>query len=282
MNYGYIYCTTNIINNKKYIGKKVSSKFNPKYLGSGILITNAITKYGTDKFIVELLEWCSSNDDLNNREKYYINKFNAYKSDVFYNIAMGGEGGNTYAGKTEEELIEIKRKISNANKGERNGNKGQYKGVLNSMYGKKHSMDTRLKISESLKKNNYNRSHAWTDDKNNKRNETITRYISLWRVVDKSNNQTYLNFTNKIVWIKTLFPEIYNSISKLEKLQLYREGFLLKNDIEIYVQKVDTKSTPTDLLHIYQKYHSDYKVLIYNRYLERMKKYRSDKKSNKV
>ena len=282
MNYGYIYCTTNIINNKKYIGKKVSSKFNPKYLGSGILITKAIAKYGSDKFIVELLEWCCSYNDLNNREKYYIDKFNAYKSDVFYNIAMGGEGGNTYAGKTEEELIEIKRKISKANKGERNGNKGQYKGILNSMYGKKHSMDTRLKISESLKKNNYNRSHAWTDDKNNKRNETITRYISLWRVVDKSNNQTYLNFTNKIVWIKTLFPEIYNSISKLEKLQLYREGFLLKNDIEIYVQKVDTKSIPTDLLHIYQKYHLDYKVLIYNRYLERMKKYRSDKKSNKV
>ena len=33
--YGYIYETTNLINGKKYIGKKASTKFLEDYYGSG-------------------------------------------------------------------------------------------------------------------------------------------------------------------------------------------------------------------------------------------------------
>ena len=43
--YGYIYETTNLINNKKYIGKKVSSVFlAEKYLGSGRILKQSILK----------------------------------------------------------------------------------------------------------------------------------------------------------------------------------------------------------------------------------------------
>ena len=54
--YGYIYETTNLINNKKYIGKRTSKKFLPNYLGSGVLITKAIEKYGKENFTVKLIE----------------------------------------------------------------------------------------------------------------------------------------------------------------------------------------------------------------------------------
>ena len=44
--YGYVYITTNLINNKRYIGQHKSDKFDTKYKGSGTLITQTFKKYG--------------------------------------------------------------------------------------------------------------------------------------------------------------------------------------------------------------------------------------------
>lgn len=90
--YGYIYLTTNKINGKKYVGQHRSEYFDTKYFGSGKLFVKALNKYGKDNFSVELLESCNSDEELNIKEIYYINKFNAVNSDEFYNIANGGLG----------------------------------------------------------------------------------------------------------------------------------------------------------------------------------------------
>lgn len=91
--YGYVYITTNLINNKKYIGQHRSDVFEPnKYLGSGLLLIKAIEKYGVNNFKCELLEECDSEDSLNEREKYWIKHFGAADSECFYNVARGGEG----------------------------------------------------------------------------------------------------------------------------------------------------------------------------------------------
>ena len=116
--FGYIYLTTSLINNKKYIGQKTSNKFlKESYLGSGKLIQRAINKYGKENFKVELLETCESKQELNEAERYWIRKFNADNSSDFYNISEGGDGGNTYQNLSEEQLIEIKQKISDKLKG---------------------------------------------------------------------------------------------------------------------------------------------------------------------
>ena len=39
--YGYIYITTNLINNKIYIGQHKSKNYDKKYLGSGLLLKRA-------------------------------------------------------------------------------------------------------------------------------------------------------------------------------------------------------------------------------------------------
>jgi phosphate starvation-inducible PhoH-like protein len=46
-----IYKITNLLNSKIYIGKDVSS--DPKYYGSGVIINNAIKKYGIENFLKE-------------------------------------------------------------------------------------------------------------------------------------------------------------------------------------------------------------------------------------
>ena len=91
-NYGYIYLTTNLINNKKYIGQHKSQKFNPNYKGSGIEIVKAFEKYGKENFRVELLEWCDTKEKLNDQEIYYISYYNAINDPNYYNIAKGGFG----------------------------------------------------------------------------------------------------------------------------------------------------------------------------------------------
>ena len=96
--YGYIYMTTNIINNHKYIGKHASEKvrktqkFDESYIGSGKRLLKAINKYGIENFICELIEWCETESELNVREKYWISYYHAVEDDSFYNISDGGDG----------------------------------------------------------------------------------------------------------------------------------------------------------------------------------------------
>lgn len=89
----YIYITTNLINGKQYIGQH-KGDYNDSYLGSGILITKAIKKYGKDNFTKEVLAYCNSREEADEKERYYIEKYNAIDSDNFYNCQEGGTGGD--------------------------------------------------------------------------------------------------------------------------------------------------------------------------------------------
>ena len=87
--FGYIYKTTNLINNRIYIGQHKCNFFDTNYKGSGKLIRRAFKKYGKDNFCVELIEECNSLESLNEREIFYIEKFNSRNEEIGYNIALG-------------------------------------------------------------------------------------------------------------------------------------------------------------------------------------------------
>lgn len=117
--YGFIYITTNHVNGKQYIGQKKYDKNNKwgSYLGSGIALKRAITKYGESNFSKDIIEECKTKESLDEREKYWIDYYNAVESDDFYNIASGGEGGNVIAGYSEEEKMDLSLRLSNIRKG---------------------------------------------------------------------------------------------------------------------------------------------------------------------
>lgn len=110
-----IYITKNLINNKKYIGK--DSHNNPEYLGSGALLLEDIKKYGKENFKKEILEICVK-ENLGEREEYWINFFNATKSNDFYNIRSQTSGWYN-KDLNEEKYNYIIDKISKANKGKK-------------------------------------------------------------------------------------------------------------------------------------------------------------------
>lgn len=145
----YIYKTTNLVNNKIYIGQTIHD--DPKYLGGGRLIKMAIEKYGRENFTKEILETCSKREDLSGREIYWIKKLNSRDPKIGYNMAEGG--ASFYV--TEES----KKKVSESLKGKYVGEnsfrygikltKEHKKIISESNLGKKISDETRKKMSDS-------------------------------------------------------------------------------------------------------------------------------------
>lgn len=115
-----IYRITNLINNKIYIGKTTRTlearwtehhKCYKSYIkknGTTIPLYNAIHKYGFNNFKIEIIEDNISNEEINNKEKYYIKYFNAQIKYDNYNVTEGGDGGRTWNKLSEKEVEEIK------------------------------------------------------------------------------------------------------------------------------------------------------------------------------
>lgn len=120
----YIYKITNNINDKVYIGKTLDTienrwkkhKQDSKKRGEEKRpLYNAMNKYGSNNFQIELIEECDDNL-ASEREIYWIKYFNSYY--YGYNATQGGEGKAIYdRDKILEELkvnpspIEISRKF---------------------------------------------------------------------------------------------------------------------------------------------------------------------------
>ena len=95
----YIYCITNLINEKKYVGKTTYSitkrfqehcKDSKKERCERRPLYNAMNKYGIENFVVEELIECP-NDELDSYEKMYIEKLQTYGHNG-YNATKGGDG----------------------------------------------------------------------------------------------------------------------------------------------------------------------------------------------
>ena len=89
----YVYEITNKINGKKYIGKHSTNNLNDKYMGSGVAISEAIKKYGIENFSKNILHLCGSEEEAFKFELLEIEKVEATKNSLYYNIASGGKGG---------------------------------------------------------------------------------------------------------------------------------------------------------------------------------------------
>jgi len=112
--YGIIYCATNRINGKRYIGQTIGPlsrrKIDHKYSAKKYRhrFANAIKVYGIDGFIWEEIDTGFSREELNNLERYWIQFYQSHGRDKGYNL---DEGGNSHRHQNE-----TKHKISRTKK----------------------------------------------------------------------------------------------------------------------------------------------------------------------
>lgn len=108
----YIYCITNIINNKRYVGKTtqpIEERFRKhcnevfRERTSKRPLYDAMEKYGIENFIIEELEQVEDSSILGEREIYWIQELQTYGSNG-YNATKGGDGQIVYDYK---ELVEL-------------------------------------------------------------------------------------------------------------------------------------------------------------------------------
>ena len=120
--YYLIYKTTNKINGKIYIGMHETTNIDDGYLGSGKRLLSAINKHGKESFKREVLFCFDNREDMLRKEAELVNEKFLKRKDV-YNLTSGGKGGFFY--------------INNSG--------------IDKFKGKKHTVETKAKISEYKK-----------------------------------------------------------------------------------------------------------------------------------
>lgn len=117
-----IYKITNLINGKSYIGLSTHIEDRWQYHKTPYnwerekdkLLYKAIIKYGIKNFIFEVLEECLP-EELSEKEKYYIEKYDTYKNG--YNMTTGGEDhrGESHPNHklSKEDIIDIRTRYDN-------------------------------------------------------------------------------------------------------------------------------------------------------------------------
>ena len=114
-----IYKITNKLNGKVYIGQSirpVEYRFH-RHINDAMHnkldthFARAIRKYGPDKWQLEIIDCAETQEELNQKEQYWIRYYNSVEEGYNETDAISKCGGNTYQSKTEEEMEVIKEKI---------------------------------------------------------------------------------------------------------------------------------------------------------------------------
>ena len=131
-----IYQIVNLIDGKKYIGSS-KNLYNRKSKHIYTLRTNshrncylqrAFNKYGEANFSFEVIEFINTEEELLPREQYYIELYQVCDRDKGYNLVVDATRNIL----SDEILVKIKENNT---------------GCKNPMYGKNHSLETKLRIS---------------------------------------------------------------------------------------------------------------------------------------
>jgi group I intron endonuclease len=221
-----VYCITNKINGKKYIGS--DSNNNPKYYGSGTYIKKAIKKYGKENFVKETLCEVDNIELMKELEEYWIECFNAYNNPLFYNATK-------YAAGISKFPDEKKINVINANKGNK-----YHLGFTQSEYqkeqtrkantGKIHTIDFKNQKRQKALGNKYALGNKLTEEQKlkitrSKINHECYQDPDRGKKISEKLSKPVLQYTKQGIFIK----EYPSSVSACKDLGITSIGRSLKN-----------------------------------------------------
>lgn len=142
-----IYKITNSVNNKVYIGqtwRTLSERFAAHKSASNkycVKLHNAFNKHGREKFSINLITFCHTQEVADQLERYFIEAFDSVKNG--YNITYGGGGIHGF-----RHLQSTKQKISKSLTGTKQTREHKTN-LANSRRGQKRSLETRQNMSKA-------------------------------------------------------------------------------------------------------------------------------------
>ena len=209
-----IYLITNLENKKQYVGItkfSITERFY-QHTKRGFILTEAIKKYGEDKFSIELIEEVDTAERAYELEQSYIKEYNS-KVPYGYNITDGGDGIFGWEA-TEEYRQECSERVKQLHKEKKVG-----------MYGKRHSDETKRKMSEASKGNNRCAGRVLSEESKEKiREKHLGKTLSDETKKRISENHHDVNGKNNPMYGKKHSPE---TIEKMRQKALMRR---LKKD----------------------------------------------------
>jgi len=218
---GIVYCCTNRINGKMYIGKtdkyrqRKQAHLSDARHGSRNHFHNAIRKYGENAFSWKVLEKNIPIDIINDVEMVYIELFGTFLPNNGYNMTHGGEGvyGYTITDERRKEMSETRTGTQNGFYGKHHTDEYKrmktklYSGENASWYGKKHTDETKEKMSLAAT--------------GNKKSAKVRKNMRRARKDNKGMPEHVLAKKRKEVFQKTLegvFITRWSSISRASKM----------------------------------------------------------------
>lgn len=222
-----IYLITNLFNLKKYVGItkfSLEERFS-QHTKRGFILTEAIKKYGEQKFSIELVEVVESAERAYELEIFYIKEYNT-KAPNGYNLTDGGDGIFGW-NITDEYREQCSFRVKELHKEKRIG-----------MYGKKHTEETKKKMSESSKGNQNCLGRVLSEESKQKISEKhLGKKLSEKTRKKISENHHDISGKNNPMYGKKHSPE---TIEKLkEKAKNRTKRFWVNNGIDEKLINID-------------------------------------------
>ena len=158
----YVYKITNKINNKVYIGqtiRPIEERFK-RHINdaiNNILDTHfarAIRYYKPENFIIETIDTANTQEELNQKEQYWIQFYDSTNTGYNETDAISKCGGNTYKNKTPEEMQKISEKIRQSKLGGKNPHSTKVK-CKNIKTNEEYTFDSQAEMQQFFNETNH-------------------------------------------------------------------------------------------------------------------------------
>ena len=243
-----VYKITCRCNNKYYVGQtyhtlqqRLQEHFSTARSGVVTKFYNAIRKYGEENFFIEELDVAKTQDELNEKEYYWIKKLDAVNSGLNSKNALGKCGGDTLSNHPNKE--EISRKISSSKIGKNNPNSTSVK-AFNPFTEQELFFDSMAEACKYFNIDNH------IDISRRCRGRISYLYNGLWAFAyaDDSYQYTYNKNIKRaakvnVINIVTNEAKVYNSFTdaerslKLPRGTIYGKLYVTKSPNEPYKNK---------------------------------------------
>lgn len=183
-----VYCITNKINKKVYVGKtertldaRWKEHIRDLKTNKCPLLYNALRKYGTDNFSIHQVAVAQTRQELDSLEKFWIEKLRSAETETGYNLTLGGTGGSltlvSLAKMAESQKRRLASPENRAKCATRTGaivsSETRIK-MSKSQTGRTHSKETREKMSVYHKQlPPSTMAHLYTSERNDSRSQKL-------------------------------------------------------------------------------------------------------------